>query len=114
MSDKPSVRVSQMVYWYPDGDRSQDPFGAIVTRVGPQSIALAIFEADRHTIKTMDGVIHMDDPRLDNVHQRSQGGWDHTAETKELKAMQAKVNGFAMLAEQLKQKKSEPKPDDKR
>jgi len=101
----PKVRNGQQVMWYRYGekvDTAQTPAEvAFVIKCGQKSIT---------RLKTTDGfpvegVPHIDDPRLKNANFRSAGAWDFIEEEKQQRAFNDQIAArVAALEEALKKK----------
>jgi hypothetical protein len=86
------VSVGQIVNWYPDGDKNQEPLPAIVTGVGWDSLCLGVFSKEIHNHLIRDGCRHISDPRTKSNEMRENGGWDHTEQHKQFLDLKARVD----------------------
>lgn len=77
----PDHRMGQIVLWYPNGDRQEQPLPALVVGRAGRRVNLLFFESSRHVHGSKNGVLHLDDPALQEGHY-DRGGWDHTPDTK--------------------------------
>jgi hypothetical protein len=108
----PKVRVGQQVMWHRHGEKLDDPRN-------PPEVAFVIKSGQRSIsrLKTTDGfpvegVPHIDDPRLKNANMRSMGAWDFIEEEKAQLALNGKLTAdiaalvarVSALEEQLKKK----------
>lgn len=108
----PKVRVGQQVMWYRYGEKVDSPQHppevAFVIKSGQKSIS---------RLKTTDGfpvegVPHIDDPRLKSTNMRGSGAWDYIEEEKNQRAFNDKIAAelaaltarVASLEDQLKKK----------
>lgn len=91
MSEHWVAELGQMVYWYPDGDRHQEPLPAVVTGIGSNSLNLNIFDRNSYNLRIRDGVRHVDDPAMKRDEQRESGGWQHTPATLRLRELEQKL-----------------------
>ena len=86
MYKMPDVGLGQIVFWYPQGEISQEPHVAIVTRVAPNSLCLNILEPTNYNFRIADGVRHASDPRVKEKTpdivghggNPGSGAWAHT------------------------------------
>lgn len=72
----PEILKGDLVLWYPDGDKTQDPYPALVTRLGYDTLNLNIFDPNSYNMRIRDGVRWIDDPRAKSPELREAGGWD--------------------------------------
>lgn len=81
MSKTVSIRpeVGMSVYWYPGGDRNQEPHLALVTGVGQNgaTLALHVIERDLKNFRVRDGVRHLDDAQAKRPELQENGAWGH-------------------------------------
>lgn len=76
--------IGDTVLWHPDGDRSPQPYAAVVTAIGMESINVNIFDPFSYNLRIKDGVRHIDDPKAKHEATRDSGAWEHTPKTKRL------------------------------
>lgn len=74
----PPVVVGQVVYWYQDGQRETTPCAAMVTEVTDRNVALNVFQPGFIQLAAPDGVMHIDDPAVQNQYNDN-GAWDYKA-----------------------------------
>lgn len=79
----PYVEVGMNVWWYADGDRTLDPFIAVVTVVGPNHVSLGVLAPGYSNFMTRDGVRHVDDKARAEA-DNEEGAWEHTPLNKAL------------------------------
>ena len=79
----PPVEVGQIVHWYPDGDRNQQPHAAIVTRVANRTVSLNTVVPSILNFLPREGVRHVNDPDARQVEFRENGAWDYTKQHRE-------------------------------
>jgi hypothetical protein len=96
----PEVKLGQMVYWFPAKDH-HEPFPAIVTGVGQDTLCVNFFQANIHNLGLKDGVRHVDDPRAKLAELRSNGVWSHTPEHLEYVALKAQVQELKRAFQEL-------------
>ena len=77
---KPTLAVGQTCWYYARGDTKREPRAAIVTAVlNPGMLTLAVFNPNSRALDLADGVIHKDDPLIQQNPQRAytSGVWDY-------------------------------------
>lgn len=76
----PAVEVGDMVNWHPEQDA--DPVAtAVVTKVGPETVALSVIEHNMYNMLSRDGVRHKDHPDRQIVRSTEEGVWSHLPQT---------------------------------
>jgi hypothetical protein len=75
-SETPDLFVGDTVYWYPDGDKNQEPQPAIVSKIGFDSICVNIVDPATYNFRIRDGVRYIKDPRARSPETREAGAWD--------------------------------------
>lgn len=75
--EMPAVELGMPVYWFPDGDQSQQPFAGFVTKVGHDNVCVNILMPDSYNMRIKDGVRHMSDPLVRRKETQDAGGWDY-------------------------------------
>lgn len=91
MKSPPHVEVGMPVWWYPDGDRHQEPHAGVVTKVGAHSLCVSIFDSQSYTLRIRDGVRHIDDAEANPYERHESGCWDHTPLVRKLLALAAEA-----------------------
>jgi hypothetical protein len=86
--------LGDLVYWYPDGQRSDKPFVAVVTGIGVgSSVCLNIIDPFSHNMHLRDGVRHINDKAALQEELRLSGSWDYTPQSKQLYALLRDLGG---------------------
>jgi hypothetical protein len=80
----PYVEVGMGVLWYQGGNKSDQPFFALVSQVDPRSLCLNILAPSIHNFMSRDGVRHCDDPELREAEKMEAGTWDYAPLTRKL------------------------------
>lgn len=93
----PPVEVGEVVLFYPDGDKKNDPSPAVVTHIGEQALALAAIVQDTQNLNPLYGVRHVADPSLVKADVRSHGAWDYGPVHKELRELKKALSDLAEL-----------------
>ena len=76
------TQPGDVVYYYPHGDRDQQPHCAVVTQVGLGGLlSLNAISPDLRTFAIIDAALPMGDPRLKQGTDFADGGWEHKPET---------------------------------
>lgn len=68
--------VGQMVWWFPGGRANEEPFAAVVTRVGNSSLNLNIFDPFSYNMRIRDGVRHVSEAEASRHEVGEEGAWD--------------------------------------
>lgn len=76
----PRVRLGDTVLFYQAACRDLSPSVAIVTAVGNDCLGLNVLDPHLHDMRLLDGVRHMDDPRLSNPAIRELGAFETRSE----------------------------------
>ncbi len=90
--------VGTVVFWYPGGERHQEPLPAIVTSVADHTLCLHVMSRELKNFMIKDGVRHLEDESAKKPELQEMGAWDHTNTTKWLLRMAAewdRANGAA-------------------
>jgi hypothetical protein len=75
----PPVEPGMIVRWHPDGIiNAHDWHPAIVSRVGPRTIAVSIIDHTNHNFILRDGVRNASDEDASPYDLRENGSWSHT------------------------------------
>ena len=71
----PIPEVGDLVWWFSTANKHEEPCGAYVTHVGERTLALSVIARDVPTFHCVDGVHHIEDPRLLKVKDPPAGAW---------------------------------------
>lgn len=74
--EKLGVYVGLIVHFWRAADRSQQPMAAIVTRVGPGSIACNVLQEGGALMRAAGTVLYAGDPRCTNAESGADGVFD--------------------------------------
>lgn len=90
--------IGSMVWWFPEGQRSNEPLPAIVTSVGISGLLLNIFMQNSYNMACREGVRHIDDPMLQKYEDKQAGAWDWSDQTKRLLDLEQKIKDMVQSA----------------
>ena len=96
----PRVRLGDTVFFYPVAARHLTPAVAIVTAVGSDVLGLNVLDPNMHDFRLVDGVRHLDDPRLANAEIRQLGAFELRSEYYDRVEAEAKRRGDQARAQQ--------------
>ncbi len=87
----PQPEVGTMVFWYPGGERHQEPLPAVVTAVADHTVCLHVMSKEIKNFIIQDGVRHLNDEMAKKHELQEMGAWDYTPSHKRLTAMMAEL-----------------------